>query len=76
MEQDNAQTSGNGFDFRKKGSYGDAIMPEMEVKKRVVEQANAIHEMAAMGMNRHARRALAKMNGINRIVGSTKPHTK
>lgn len=45
-------------------------MREREIKKSVVRE---IDLMSLMGMNRHARRALAKVNHVKKIGGSMKP---
>lgn len=48
---------------------------EMETRKLVKKAARDIDLMSLMGMNRHERRALAKINRINKIDGSNRPIT-
>lgn len=48
-------------------------MREREIKKSVLGKVREIDLMSLMGMNRHARRALAKANHVKKIGGSMKP---
>lgn len=70
------------FDFKKayKGGSGktfaDAVLADMPIKRQIAKAANTLTELSAMSLPRHERRRLAKVNGINKIVGSTKPLIK
>lgn len=49
------------------------IPSEREVKEKVAKAANTMDMMSAMKLPRHARRAMAKANGIKKISGSNEP---
>lgn len=49
---------------------------EEEVKRHVLKNAGKIDALSAMGMNRHARRALAKINKRKKIPGTMKPYVR
>lgn len=58
----------------------DALKPkpktDEEVKEHVLKAASGTEMLAVMGMNRHARRAIAKLNKRAKIPGSMKPYVK
>lgn len=47
-----------------------------EVKRKVLAGAGRIDALSAMGMNRHERRALAKINKRKKIPGTMKPYVR
>lgn len=47
---------------------------EQDVKRSVYGTAQRLDLMSVMGMNRHERRALAKINGRAKIAGSTRSY--
>lgn len=49
---------------------------EQVIKRKVLNDANRISLLAIMGMNRHERRALAKLNDIKKIAGKNTPYAK
>lgn len=49
---------------------------EQVIKRKVLNDANRISLLAIMGMNRHERRALAKLNDIKKIAGKNIPYAK
>lgn len=53
--------------------HDSSMNGEMETRKLVKKAARDIDLMSLMGMNRHERRALAKINRINKIDGSNRP---
>ncbi len=52
---------------------GGVMSSEFEIKKRIAKTASGLNLMEIMRLPRHERRRIAKMNGVKKILGSTKP---
>jgi len=46
---------------------------DIDTKRRALSAAREMELFSAMALPRHERRKLAKINGMKRIAGSTKP---